>query len=112
MLSKTVIVLAVFLLSCASQNQEYLSRRTNQLKKYAMFGHITMQTDSRLNMADLKIRKQFRKTMDIIESYVALSPDSVSNNTSGSLDSFYVNVYKIKYINKHSLITAGRHCSE
>ena len=112
MLSKTALVLAALLLSCASQNQEYLSRRTNQLKKYAMFGHITMQTDSRLNMTDVKTRKQIRRTMNLIESYVVLSPDSVSNNTSGSLDSFYVNVYKIKYINKHSLITAGKHCSE
>ena len=111
MILKSALIILFCLTSCATQKQKqaYLLKRIKALEKYSTLGVIEANIDSRIYNLSKKNKRQIKKSMNIIERYVALNPDSTENNNQ-SIDSFYTNFYKVKYIKKYRLMTAKKHC--
>jgi hypothetical protein len=99
---------------------------TDKAKKEmkTMFKHyeVTSNIDAVSDTPKKKVpKKVYRQQQRVIEHTIALKPDSVSmigeygigsNGSPGfkpnTIDSFYRNPYKIAYIRKHRLQTAGK----
>lgn len=121
--SLVVLLLLPVTFSCVSQKQKYFDRKIKVIaQKYNL--NIRSQKDTSLtsNGSYRHItRKQINKVLYDLEREWALFPDSgnirsigyLQDNgqiklTSQTIDSFYTNKYKQKYILKHKLKTKGK----
>jgi len=107
----TLFITVFFISSCATTKwkHHYISAQNKKFaQKYSTDGAFSVKASDKtfINKPFNKLsRSDVKKNIKNFEKILALIPDSVQYNSANSVDSFYRNKNKIKYIIKHKLQT-------
>lgn len=114
-MNKFIIILCIIILSSCSAlkwKNNYIGKRFAEMKRYNVdTTNIVVTVPDELTGVT-KIRRtskrKIRIIMDALERGAAMVPDSVGEQ-GNSIDSFYSNPYKIRFIKESSLGSANIH---